>query len=369
MRLVVTNTSKLWKVSNPFFKQFKEIMLVVCLNGEAVTDEYECFISPCKQKKSMKYGIGDARLTALASVAGKLNQELRYHDDIIFLTDNDPSTLYPFYVLKGLNEHNRFHLITMSPWFFDGIKKTDAYYQMLADLTSLDSIMYYDSGKAIDALYSPEKETTLGKAYSYVRDELESIMISAFNQIYEERYSGYRFFDFASMSYISMKEGFNKIDLSHKEKKDNEVRFPLYREGGTLGLCCPPSYPENSEYTKNEVERPVGRTDGKKICNTLREQRILLAEANNIPFESEECPSIGPCAGTCEKCDKEAKYLYDQLTKIPKEDRVYPQFEVIRSDSNAIQDILKLGTKNNSDDKEFIMGDIFPASLFGEGEK
>lgn len=243
-------------------------------------------------------------------------------------------------------------------------------------------IMYYDSNKAIDALGN---ETTLGKAYSYVRDELESIMISAFNQIYEERYSGYRFFDFASMSYISMKEGFNKIDLSHKYKKDNEVRFPLYREGWTLGLCCPPSYPENSEYTKNEVERPVGRTDGKKICNTLREQRILLAEANNIPFESEECPSIGPCAGTCEKCDKEAKYLYDQLKKIPKEKRVYPQFEVIRSNSNTIQeitndelelgeielfqDILKLGTKKISDDKEFIMGDIFPASLFGEGEK
>lgn len=352
MRLVVTNTSKLWKVSNPFFKQFKEIMLVVCLNGEAVTDEYECFISPCKQKKSMKYGIGDARLTALASVAGKLNQELRYHDDIIFLTDNDPSTLYPFYVLKWLNEHNRFHLITMSPWFFDGIKKADAYYQMLADLTSVDSIMYYDSSKAIDALYSPEKETTLGKAYGYVRDELESIMISAFNQIYEERYSGYRFFDFASMSYISMKEGFNKIDLSHKDKKDNEVRFPLYREGWTLGLCCPPSYPENSEYTKNEVERPVGRTDGKKICNTLREQRILLAEANNIPFESEECPSIGPCAGTCEKCDKEAKYLYDQLKKIPKEDRVYPQFDAKLSFSSE--------NMNDEAHRDFDLGMLYP---------
>ena len=349
MRLVITNTSKLWKVGSPFFRQFKDIMLVVCLNGEAVTDEYECFISPCKQKKSMKYGIGDTRLTALVSVAGKLYQELSYRDDIIFLTDNDPSTLYPFYVLKGLKDHNRFHLITISPWFFDGVKKTDAYYQMLADLTSLDSIMYYDSNNAIEALGS---ETTLGKAYSYIRNELESIMISAFNQIYEKRSSGYSFFDFASMTYVPMKEGFNKIDLSHKDKIDNEVRFPVYRSLRTLGLCCPPSYPEKNEYTKKEVERPVGRTDGKKICNTLREQRILLAEANNIPFESEECPSVGPCAGTCEKCDKEVKYLYDQLKKIPKEDRVYPQFDAKLSFSSE--------NMNDEAHRDFDLGMLYP---------
>ena len=68
-------------------------------------------------------------------------------------------------------------------------------------------------------------------------------------------------------------------------------------------------------------------TDGKKICNILREQRLRLAEANGIPFSSEECPSIGPCAGTCEKCDREAVYLRLEMLRIPKEKRVFPQFD------------------------------------------
>lgn len=40
-----------------------------------------------------------------------------------------------------------------------------------------------------------------------------------------------------------------------------------------------------------------------------------------------ECPSIGPCAGTCERCDEESGYLRKQLQKIPVEKRIYPQFD------------------------------------------
>ncbi len=84
----------------------------------------------------------------------------------------------------------------------------------------------------------------------------------------------------------------------------------------------------------------------------LREQRLLLAEANNIPFESEECPSIGPCAGTCDKCDREAKYLYEQMKKIPKDERVYPQFEAkIDFSSNNI---------NDEAHRDFDLGMLFP---------
>ncbi|MDE7477082.1 MAG: membrane receptor RagA, partial [Lachnospiraceae bacterium] len=95
----------------------------------------------------------------------------------------------------------------------------------------------------------------------------------------------------------------------------------------TMGAIRCPSYPEDTKYIKEEVERPAARLDGKKVCNILREQRIQLAKANHIPFRSEECPSIGPCAGTCDKCDMESEYLRKQLQKIPEEKRVYPQFD------------------------------------------
>ena len=79
------------------------------------------------------------------------------------------------------------------------------------------------------------------------------------------------------------------------------------------------------EWTLEEVEALIPRIDGKKICNYLRELRMQLADANNIEFESPECPSIGPCAGTCAKCEAEAAYLQAEMEKIVMDKRVYPQ--------------------------------------------
>ena len=76
--------------------------------------------------------------------------------------------------------------------------------------------------------------------------------------------------------------------------------------------------------TLDEVEAIVPRIDGKRICNYLRNLRLKLAEANQIPFESRECPSVGPCAGTCWKCDLESEYLRKEMGKIEPEKRVYP---------------------------------------------
>jgi hypothetical protein len=52
---------------------------------------------------------------------------------------------------------------------------------------------------------------------------------------------------------------------------------------------------------------------------------MRLAEANNIVFESPECPSMGPCAGICAKCEEEAAYLRAEMEKIVMDKRVYPQ--------------------------------------------
>ena len=130
----------------------------------------------------MKYGIGDSKLDALASVAKKLNRKLRYHDEIVFLTDNDPHSLYPFYVLKELKENNFFHLITLSHCDLDAVKRSNLYHQLLSDNSALNSLFYYDSNRALKALGEP---TTIRKAYSYVKKELEGIIISTLNEIYE----------------------------------------------------------------------------------------------------------------------------------------------------------------------------------------
>lgn len=325
MRLVITDTGFVWNPNNPFLEKYKDIVLVVCLYGKAVTDKYECFVSPFTAVKSgmNKYGTEDSKFQTLASVGRQLNAQLGYHDKIVFLTDSQPSTLYPFYAVKDLNEYNSLHLVTMPPWKFEGSYRRKGYREMLSDLSQLNSVLYYDSDKIPEKLgYS----TTLPEAYDYITNDLGKMMPHFLNGIHDMG-SGTYFFDFASMEYIPLESGFDQIAVSQRDKTDEDVKFPITRRFSTVGVVRRPSYPEDSVHVKEEVERLSPRLDGKKVCNVLREQRIRLAEANNIPFKSEECPSIGPCAGTCEKCDAESKYLRKQLQKIPEEKRIYPQFD------------------------------------------
>ena len=89
-----------------------------------------------------------------------------------------------------------------------------------------------------------------------------------------------------------------------------------------------PNQVSDGIYRRDMIYRPVARIDGKKICNLLREYRFKLAQMNNIDFSSEECSYVGACAGTCEKCDEEAKYLSMKLSEIPKEKQRIPSLNL-----------------------------------------
>ena len=133
MRLIITDTGNIWNIDNPFLKRFKEIVLVVCLRGEKVTDEYECFVSPYKKESASETGMdGNEKemLNALASVADRLSGELMYNDDLVFLTDNEPSTIYPYYVVKDLEKHNSLHLVAMAPMSFESIRQYEVTFSL-----------------------------------------------------------------------------------------------------------------------------------------------------------------------------------------------------------------------------------------------
>ena len=72
---------------------------------------------------------------------------------------------------------------------------------------------------------------------------------------------------------------------------------------------------------------------GKKICNAMKSVRRKIAEANDIPYWSDECDYKGPCAGTCPKCDAEIRYLNAELEKLQE------QGEKIIIDGIGIDDI------------------------------
>lgn len=327
MRLVITDTGFIWNQNNPFLEKYKDIVLVVCLGGKAVTDKYTCFVSPFINEANVlgmgTYGIKDRKFQRLASVGEKLNAELEYHDDIVFLTDNQPDTLYPFCVVKELNRWNRLHLVAMPPWKIEPSYRRKVYYELLSDLSKLDSILYYDGDKVLEKL---DKKTPLSQAYDTIANNLGKLMPCFLNGIYT-MHSKPCFFDFDIMKYIPLETGFHKKKWLKINMIDRAVKFPIDKMCCELGIVRQPFYPEDSKDVKEGVERLSARLDGKKVCNMLREQRIKLAKANHISFQSEECPSVGSCAGTCEKCDEESEYLRKQMQNIPEEKRVYPQFD------------------------------------------
>ena len=89
-------------------------------------------------------------------------------------------------------------------------------------------------------------------------------------------------------------------------------------------VVLPPVFPFMGAIVGSEKYWPT-RTDGKAVCAYLRSIRNDLAKANNIPFESKPCDFESDCAGTCEKCDQEAAYLRDELSKIAEQERKYPK--------------------------------------------
>lgn len=54
---------------------------------------------------------------------------------------------------------------------------------------------------------------------------------------------------------------------------------------------------------------------GRKICNTLKEIRQRIADANEIEYTPNECRHEGDCAGTCPACESEMRYLEGELGK------------------------------------------------------
>ena len=123
------------------------------------------------------------------------------------------------------------------------------------------------------------------------------------------------FFDFHTMQYTPLEEGYELANTAPlhipADFTIDDIVLDPYSEG-TMGLI---------EFD----ESGLPRVDGKRVCEYLRGLRTKLAEANGIPFESPQCPSVGPCAGTCDKCDEELAWLMSELDRIEPDQRIYPK--------------------------------------------
>lgn len=274
-------------------------------------------------------GSQSEKYKALESVADKLVFSFGYHEDILFLTDDNSESLYPFLVAGYKNNYNKKHLCAISPLIYDCSTYKDFYNHIMNDFPFLSSLFYVD----IEEFFDEDKRfNNMKKVNERMTSYFEIIFPRILNGIHKLKEKSY--FDFSSMEYVPLTEGYDGIDISEKHKTIDKIDFDITPGFFTLGLTLLPDYPFDSPYDIERTEQLTARIDGKKICNILREQRIRLAQANNILFDSEEYPSIGPCAGTCRKCDSEAAYLREELEKMPHEKHVYPHFDVLEEMEN-----------------------------------
>lgn len=331
MRIFVTDVGLFWNHNNPILEKYADCVVVVCLEGKKVTDKYECVVSPYKANilGMDDYGVNSAKYNALKSVEDMLRATFSFHDDVIFLADNEPQSLYPYLVLKDYEGDNRMHLWCMSPFPFEIKKRQSAYYEMLQDLSGLQSLLYIDSNTLIK---EQDKNATLPDVIKYCETLSAELLPQVVYEIgtmleYPHRY----YFDFGVRRFIETDDAFNAL-LKAEPLDENNVNeyqpYPLRYL--TMGIVLPHFYPEDTPEVKEEVCQLIPRIDGKQVCELLKNMRRELAATNNIPFETEECFSTGPCAGTCPQCDKELMKLQKALLQMPKEKRVYPQFDIFR---------------------------------------
>lgn len=352
MLLVVTDEGRFWNHNNPLLEQYADCVLVVCLNGKKVTEKYRCFVSPYKSFRGLGMpdtSIDGEKYRALASAKSELRNTYGYHDDIVFLTDEEPQSLFPYLVLKDDEEYNRIHLWCTPPWKFEGTRKRIQYYEFLQDFAKVKSLLFMDEDRAQKI---PSKGNTLKDIVEAREKYFSKLFPKVVCEIGEHMHSASKYyFDFDAQRYIEIDNSYEYVlNAKPLSKKEVEEYHP-YMECCTLGLLTLEQYPDDSQYTKEVVERLHPRLDGKQICEQLKEMRRKLAAANNISIDIVDCPSTGPCAGTCPQCDFEICELQRLLLQIPEEQRVYPCIEVER----------KCGLSSRKHpEKELLMGILEP---------
>ncbi len=334
MKIFVTDVGRYWNHETPILERYADCVVVVCLNGKKVTDKYECFISPYTPVGlgMDDYGILSARFKALKSVEQELRNTYSFHGDLVFLADNEPQSLYPYLVLKDNEKFNSMHLWCMSPYKMETTKSKKEYFEMLHDLSKLQSLLYVDSNILLEKLDKDAKLPDLNsKCEAMFAELLPQVLYEIDKKLcYDHRY----YFDLGVKRYIETDVAFDKmLEAKPLEEKEIENHHP-YLMHCTLGIAFPSCFPGEDEETKTEVCQVIPRIDGKEVCEKLKTMRKALADANGIPYEVVECPSTGPCAGTCMQCDKELRELQNALIKIPEGKRVYPKFDIPKGGQN-----------------------------------
>lgn len=328
MLIIVTDEGQFWNHRNPILERYADCVLVVCLSGKKVTDKYRCFVTPYPgmQGRGMPdNGLSGEKYRALASVSDKLKSAIGLESDLLFLTDNAPQSLLPYLAMKERKYFEQsFHLWCMPPAKFEGARINRAYFGLFTQVTGMDSLLYLDQETIFHFAPTPLNLLSYLETRKKLCEELFPNVLYLIERRLELREHYY--FDFGLQRYLKLKDPLQSIQ-SDPPIPPEDVAAHKPNSTNTFGYSL--TWLLSQRKTANEiVETPHSRMNGKKVCEQLKEMRRALVRANGLTLDIPDCPSTGPCAGTCPQCDAELRQLQQLLEGIPELERIYPQFPV-----------------------------------------
>lgn len=338
MVIFVTDVGMYWNHEIPILEKYADSVVVVCVDGKKVTDKYKCIVSPYKATiLGMDSSMQSERYRALESIREELRHAYTFHDDILFLTDNVPESLYPYIILKDMGEYNRLHLWCMSPWKMEPIKRRKDHRELLHDISNLNSLLYIDNDMILKSL---AKDATIADLHLYCQNLYAEMLPQVIYEIDTKLNPDKKYYyDLKIGRYIEIDNSYEFIKKARPLKKKKAEAFVPESEHRELGLIMWRQYPDIEEGSKEVVQQLSPRLDGKRVCEELKKMRKSLAAANGIKYKTVNCPSKGPCAGTCRQCDKELRYLREQMEKIPEGKRIYPKYEIHRTNPPKVRKV------------------------------
>lgn len=244
--------------------------------------------------------LGCGRYNELMKMSEEIKKIIDVHwDRVLVITDGTPESML---IAKLLQKQftgycGRIHLWAFIPFVFSRRDATvKEYNQMLDELTEIQSLAVTDLNDYISFVYD-EKDyrESIKKIHNITGPMLKAMLTQLFNMFkYNESYK--YFFDNSEKRYVVTSD----LRMVEKER--------VFR---TMGLAVANMDGVEDKGIAEMIARPRVRVDGKEVCEELRRLRRRFALENGLDYEFRVCSYEGPCAGTCDYCEYEAKELYE----------------------------------------------------------
>lgn len=324
MKIIMSSPNYFWDIRMECMEEYKKNKSILVLLFENVPEENKQGIEgvmtidvhkhDCGLGQYSGTGRNDRMYMEVEKHLGKILAYIEPGEDVLVLSDIDPRSVIVYDLLKRNTDGKNFklHFWGVVPFRFESRKRKESYMELLDGIGRVKSLclLYAD-----EFLETVERRSTLKQVLEKIKVDLGVEFPKVVKAISDFKPDLVYFFDRCTKRYID-------ASLSLEEWKKENSQSESYQMGETI------FHYDSYANDKKLVEQLMIRDNGKNICRELRKMRIDFAKTNGIDFTSIECGYEGPCAGTCEKCDSELKYLSKMINSRPDYEVIYPSVEI-----------------------------------------